>query len=107
MPHRQAPAATSSSLSLPRRWTRSLPRFSRTSRRRPREMDSNMTDDNTDLEALFDSIAYGHTAAPAEEPASVPANETPACASEIAIRCAPENVSSCHSKLKPINCPGD
>ena len=59
-------------------------------------MDSNMTDDNTELEALFDSIAYGHTAAPAEEPASVPANETHACASEIGIRCAPENVSSCH-----------
>jgi chemotaxis protein CheZ len=70
-------------------------------------MDSNMTDDNTELEALFDSIAYGHTAAPAEEPASVPANETHACASEIGIRCAPENVSSCHAKLKPINCPGD
>jgi chemotaxis protein CheZ len=69
-------------------------------------MDSSMTDDNTDLEALFDSIAYGRTEAAAEEPAAAPADDPSPGGADNAEKGNAEHVFACAAHT-PSTCPAD
>ena len=65
-----------------------------------------MTDDNTDLEALFDSIAYGRTEAAAEEPAAAPADDPSPGGADNAEKGNAEHVFACAAHT-PSTCPAD